>query len=93
MAIRYAGEYAQLEELVVDPAARGKGQGARGKNLGGLLVKTATQRARKRGCAEFGLYRREATEQNRPLYEKYGFASGASYSSDEPATGPPRDLT
>jgi ribosomal protein S18 acetylase RimI-like enzyme len=69
-------------------AAKGKG-----KNLGGLLVKTATQRARKRGCAEFGLYRREATEQNRPLYEKYGFASGASYSCDELATGPPRDLT
>ena len=80
MAIRYAGEYAHLEELVVDPAARGK-------NLGGLLVKTAIQRARKRGCAEFGLYRLEATEQNRPLYGKYGFASGASYSSDEPATG------
>lgn len=66
LAIRYAGEYAQLEELIVDPAARGK-------NVGGLLVEVAIQRARERGCAEFGLYLLEATERNRPFYEKYGF--------------------
>jgi GNAT superfamily N-acetyltransferase len=66
VAIRYSGEYAQLEELIVDPAARGK-------NVGGLLVETAIERARSRGCAEFGLYLLESTEHNRPFYEKYGF--------------------
>ena len=66
LAIRYAGEYAQLEELIVDP-------GARGRNVGGLLVETAVERARARGCAEFGLYVLEATEHNRPFYQKYGF--------------------
>ena len=66
LAIRYAGEYAQLEELIVDPAARGK-------NVGGRLVETAVERARRRGCAEFGLYLLDATEHNRPFYEKYGF--------------------
>jgi GNAT superfamily N-acetyltransferase len=60
------GEYAQLEELIVDPAARGK-------NVGGLLVETAVERARTRGCPEFGLYLLEATEHNRPFYEKVGF--------------------
>ena len=66
LAIRYAGEYAQLEELIVDPAARGR-------NVGGLLVEAALERARARGCVEFGLYLLEATERNRPFYEKYGF--------------------
>jgi GNAT superfamily N-acetyltransferase len=66
LAIRYAGEYAQLEELIVAPAARGK-------NVGGLLVEAAIERARTRGCAEFGLYLLESTERNRPFYEKYGF--------------------
>ena len=66
LAIRYAGEYAQLEELIVTPAARGK-------NAGGLLVGTAVERARSRGCAEFGLYLVASTEANRPFYEKYGF--------------------
>ena len=66
LAIRYAGEYAQLEELIVDPAARGK-------SVGRLLVETAVERARARGCAEFGLYLLETTEHNRPFYQKYGF--------------------
>ncbi len=66
LAIRYRGEYCQLEELIVDPAARGK-------NVGGLLVQESVARARARGCAEFGLYLVEATEGNRPFYEKYGF--------------------
>jgi len=66
LAIRYAGEYAQLEELIVAPAARGK-------NVGGLLVGAAVERARTRGCAEFGLYLMESTERNRSFYEKYGF--------------------
>ena len=66
LAIRYAGEYAQLEELIVDPVARGR-------NVGGLLVEAAVARARDRGCAELGLYLLETTERNRPFYEKYGF--------------------
>lgn len=66
LAIRYGGEYAQLEELFVHPSARGK-------NVGALLVEAAIARAKARGCAEFGLYLLEATERNRPFYEKYGF--------------------
>lgn len=66
LAIRYSGEYCQLEELIVDSAARGK-------NAGGLLVQAAIDTASKRGCAEMGLYLVESTEGNRPFYEKYGF--------------------
>ena len=66
LAIRYGSEYAQLEELMVAPAARGK-------NVGGLLVEAVVDRARTRGCFEIGLYLLEATERNRPFYEKYGF--------------------
>lgn len=66
LAIRYSGEYCQLEELIVDSAARGK-------NAGGLLVHAAIEAARDRGCAEMGLYLVEHTEGNRPFYEKYGF--------------------
>ena len=66
LAIRYSGEYCQLEELIVD----GK---ARGKNAGGLLVQAAIASAKKHGCVEMGLYLIESTEGNRPFYEKYGF--------------------
>jgi GNAT superfamily N-acetyltransferase len=66
LAMRYGGEYCQLEELIVDPAARGK-------NAGGRLVEATIEAARSRGCAEYGLYLVEATEHNQPFYEKYGF--------------------
>ena len=66
LAIRYGGEYCQLEELIVDTAARGK-------NVGGQLVQRTIEQARERGCAEYGLYLLESTEHNRPFYEKYGF--------------------
>ncbi|MBT4487511.1 MAG: GNAT family N-acetyltransferase [Rhodospirillaceae bacterium] len=66
LAMRYGGEYCQLEELVVTPAARGK-------NIGGLLVQRIVDNARARGCAEIGLYLLETTEHNRPFYAKYGF--------------------
>jgi len=66
LAMRYGGEYCQLEELVVDPAARGK-------NVGGLLVEASLKLARERGCAEYGLYLVETTEKNLPFYRKYGF--------------------
>jgi GNAT superfamily N-acetyltransferase len=66
LAIRYSGEYCQLEELIVDREARGK-------NAGGLLVQGAIDSAKKHGCAEMGLYLLESTEGNRPFYEKYGF--------------------
>lgn len=63
LAIRYGGEYAQIEELVVDEAARGM-------NLGAALVSEVIEVARARGCAEIGLYSRE---HNRAFYEKFGF--------------------
>jgi len=66
LAMRYGGEYCQLEELVVTPNARGK-------NIGGLLVQRIVDNARARGCAEMGLYLVETTEKNRPFYAKYGF--------------------
>ena len=65
LAMRYGGEYAQLEELVVDPAARGL-------NLGGRLLEASIASARARGAAEYGLYLVAWTENNRPFYEKYG---------------------
>ncbi len=66
LAIRYSGEYCQLEELFVDPSARGK-------NAGGLLIEGILDAARQRGCAEIGLYLVEWTTHNQPFYEKYGF--------------------
>ena len=66
LALRYNGEYCQLEELVVD-------QDARGKNVGGLLIEETLRLAKKRGCKEFGLYLLESTKHNQPFYEKYGF--------------------
>ena len=63
VAMRYGGEYAQIEELVVDAKGRGKGIGAR-------LVNAAIDTARQRGCMEIGLY---AREHNVPFYEKLGF--------------------
>lgn len=66
LAIRYAGEYCQLEELIVNEAARGK-------NAGAALMEAAVTNARERGCAEMGLYLVEWTEGNRPFYEKFGF--------------------
>ena len=65
-ALRYGGRYAQLEELIVDPVARGK-------NVGGLLVEEALKTARDERCKEFGLYLLESTKHNQPFYEKYGF--------------------
>jgi len=66
LAVRYGGEYCQLEELIVDSAARGK-------NVGGQLVQQTVDNARQRGCTEYGLYLLESTEHNRPFYAKYGF--------------------
>ncbi len=63
LAMRYGGEYAQIEELIVDEAYRGYGLGVR-------LVESAVAAARERGCKEIGLY---ALDNNRPFYEKFGF--------------------
>ncbi len=68
LALRYGGEYCQLEELIVDPRARGK-------NVGGLLVQKTVDNARLRGCGEYGLYLLESTAHNKPFYEKYGFVA------------------
>lgn len=66
LAIRFGGEYCQLEELYVDPKARGK-------NCGGLLVQAVIDGARARGCRDVGLYITQRHAANRPFYEKYGF--------------------
>ena len=62
--MRYGGIYCQLEELIVDPAARGR-------NLGGRLLEAAISEAKAKGAAEFGLYLVQSTTHNRPFYEKY----------------------
>jgi ribosomal protein S18 acetylase RimI-like enzyme len=66
LAIRYGGEYCELEELIVDEAGRGLG-------LGRVLVQRTIDDARRRGCAEMGLYIVPTTEANRGFYEKLGF--------------------
>lgn len=66
LAMRYGGEYCQLEELIVDPSARGR-------NIGALLVEATLAGARARGCAEYGLYLVESTEHNWPFYQRFGF--------------------
>ena len=66
LALRYNGEYCQLEELVVDPDARGK-------NVGGLLIEETIRLATIMVCKEFGLYILESTKHNQGFYEKYGF--------------------
>ncbi len=66
LTMRHRGEYCQLEELFVEPAARGR-------NAGGLLVQHTIAHARERGCAEYGLYI-DASERTRAFYEQYGLA-------------------
>ena len=66
IALRYDGEYCQLEELVVAPEARGL-------NLGAKLMEATLTTARARGCKDFGLYLIESTEKNQAFYEKFGF--------------------
>jgi predicted N-acetyltransferase YhbS len=63
LAVRFDTAYAQIEELVVDDAARGK-------QVGAALVRAAMSDARARGCEEMGLYPRETT---RGFYEGLGF--------------------
>ena len=65
VAMRYGGEYCQLEELIVDPQARGL-------NAGGALVAATLDNANTRHCAEYGLYLVASTEHNQAFYEKYG---------------------
>ena len=66
LALRYGGEYCELEELTVNETARGL-------NLGRLLVQRTIDDAKRRGCAEIGLYLVPTTEGNRGFYEKLGF--------------------
>lgn len=66
LAIRYGGEYCELEELIVDESARGL-------QLGRILVQRTIDDARRRGCAEMGLYLVPTTEGNRGFYRKLGF--------------------
>ena len=66
LAMRFGGEYSQLEELIVDSAARGL-------KAGGALVQSAVDLAKARGCKESGLYLVASTEHNQAFYEKYGY--------------------
>ena len=66
LAVRFGGEYCQLEELYVDPKARGQ-------SCGGLLIQAVIDGARSRGCAEVGLYITPRHAANQPFYERFGF--------------------
>ena len=66
LAVRFGGEYCQLEELYVDPKARGQ-------SCGGLLIQAVINGARNRGCAEVGLYITPRHAANQPFYERLGF--------------------
>lgn len=66
VALRYGGEYCELEELIVDEAARGL-------SLGRILVQRTIDDAKRRGCAEMGLYLVPSTEGNQGFYAKMGF--------------------
>lgn len=66
LGLRFSNQYCQLEELIVDPAARGK-------NIGALLMNETVRVAGEKDCQDFGLYLMESTEHNRPFYEKFGF--------------------
>ena len=71
LGLRFSNQYCQLEELIVDPAARGK-------NIGALLMNEAVRVAGEKDCQDFGLYLIESTEHNRPFYEKFGFVMAGS---------------
>jgi ribosomal protein S18 acetylase RimI-like enzyme len=60
------GRVARLYSLAVDPAARGRGIGAR-------LLDACAERARERGCEEFRLEVAEANEPALALYRRAGF--------------------
>ena len=66
VAVRYGGEYCQLEELIVDDSARGL-------SLGRILVQRTIDDARRRGCGDMGVYLVPTTEGNRGFYTKLGF--------------------
>ena len=63
-AMRYGGPYAQIEELIVNEAARGQQAGA-------ALVRAAIAEAQAHGCREMGLY---PIRGNEAFYAKFGFA-------------------
>lgn len=67
----YAAEDCHLEDLFVESGARGCG-------LGSALVAAAIDRARERGCARMELDVSQANAPALALYERHGFATGAS---------------
>lgn len=68
LAMRFGVEYCQLEEVVVEPSARGRQVGRR-------LMEATLAQARQRGCAEIGAYLTDAAELSRGFYEKFGLES------------------
>ena len=66
VSIRYGGEYCQVEEVVVDPAARGR-------KVSTALMEAALDHARGRGCEEIGAYVVDNASENRSFYEKFNF--------------------
>lgn len=66
---RGTGIVAYLGDMATDPAWRGRG-------IGTTLLERALAWATERGAGRVELY---ATEPGRPLYERYGFASGGPF--------------
>lgn len=65
VAIRCAGIYSLIEEFIVDDGARGKG-------VGGKLLKAAIAEATRRNCYEIQVNR--PSELGYPVYLEHGFA-------------------
>ena len=63
-ATRCAGHYSCIEEIIVDGRARGKG-------VGGKILKAAVNEATRRGCFELQVNR--PSELGYPMYIKHGF--------------------
>ncbi len=66
VAVEANPPFGEVHEIVLLPAARGKG-------LGSALLKKALEYLRKEGCSEVGLWVGEKNERALRFYEKFGF--------------------
>ena len=71
-SLYHAADSCLIDELVIEPAARGQG-------AGGMLLEEALRLARDRGCAEVGLSVMTTNEGARRFYAAHGFEADAVY--------------
>jgi ribosomal protein S18 acetylase RimI-like enzyme len=71
-SLYHAADSCLVDELVVEPAARGQGVGA-------LLLEAVIRRARERGCAEVSLSVMSTNKNAQRFYERHGFEADAVF--------------